>query len=378
MRAAASAIAGSQGERLRAEAVELALLTHPDPRSLGACWLLVVAIEAIRAGAAPADAWQAALTELDRADLGALVEPYLGRDRTTRIEERLPKARQTLRGAVEQGLTGTWRSQRGYVIDTLEAVVAASLAPTYLDGVLPIVVRGDDSDTVAAIAGAVLGARGLLPPDDLVADLRCRFRWPTWPPGLERAWPALAAFVPPLASVESDAAPDQDEVDGPLTSLPPLELSEVGSGVYAGRAPLFRDEVRNLQALGVTHVLDLREEDEWRGPGQLGKAAIAELGRLGLVRLAIPVGDAHPPAATDLDRSLDFIETALHLGGTIYVHCRAGRERTAAVVTCWHARARGCSAREALAELQARRPLFRPLSTQLRAVETWLGQQPLA
>jgi ADP-ribosyl-[dinitrogen reductase] hydrolase len=379
MRASTSVVAGSRGGWLRGETVQLAALTHPDPRSLGACWLLVTAMEAMLGGAAPTDAWRSALGRLDRADLAALPRPIVGRERVDAIEERLPSARETLRDAVEQGLTGTWRSQSGYVAPTLEAVVAASLAPTFLDGILPIVARGDDSDTVAAIAGAVLGARGLLPPDDLVVGLRCRFRWSSWPPGVERGWPALAACVPPLA----DAAPDAGErrggpLDGPLSSLPPLELSEVAPRVYAGRAPLFRDEVNDLLALGVTHILDLREEDEWRGDGQHGKTAIAELTRVGLPRLAVPVGDAHPPTSDDIDRSLDFIETGLHLGGTIYVHCRAGRERTAAIVTCWHARARGCSIREALEELRARRPLFRPLSTQVAAGEAWLARRSRA
>lgn len=380
MRAAASVIAGRRGDRLRTEAVELALLTHPDPRSLGACWLLVTAIAAILDGAAPADAWRAALDSLDDAPLGEAVEPHLGQERREKIEERLPRARQVLRAAVVYGLTGAWRSQSGYVVNTLEAVVAASLAPTYLDGILPIVARGDDSDTVAAIAGAVLGARGFLPPDDLMFGLRCRFRWPTWPPGLERAWPALAALVPPLDVSEASATPDASAADGadairrPI-GLPHLELNEVAPNVYAGRAPLFRDEVQNLRTLGVTHILDLREEIEWTTPSQFGRSALAEIERYGLARLSVPVGDAHPPTAADLDRGLDFIETALHLGGTVYVHCRAGRERTAAVVACWHARRRGCSAREALAELRSRRPLFNPLSTQLAAAENWLRRQ---
>jgi ADP-ribosylglycohydrolase/protein-tyrosine phosphatase len=374
MRAAASAIAGRRGQRLRREAVRLASLTHPDPRSLGACWLLVAAIEAILGGAGPAEAWQSALADFDAAELGPYLELHLDGKAVRQIGERVPDARALLRGAVEHGLTGAWKSQSGYVVDTLEAAVAASLAPTYLDGILPIVARGDDSDTVAAIAGAVLGARGLLPPEDLIAGLRCRFLWPSWPPDLERGWPALAAFVPPFADTDLGERSDRLEWNGPLTGLPPLEYNEVADRVYAGRAPLFRDEVRDLRALGVTHVIDLREDIEWQPEGQFGRTAIAELGHLGMARLAVPIGDAHAPESADLDRSLDFMETALHLGGTVYVHCRAGRERTAAVVACWHARAQACSAREALIALQARRPLFRPLAPQMAAVEAWLGR----
>ena len=133
------------------------MLTHPDPRSLGACWVLVATLEALLDGASPADAWRSALDEVDGAKLDQPIQARFGPQRGALIRERLPEARAAIRDAVECGLTGQWRSQSGYVIDTLEAAVAASLAPSFLDGILPIVARGDDSDTVAAIAGAAPG-----------------------------------------------------------------------------------------------------------------------------------------------------------------------------------------------------------------------------
>ena len=66
---------------------------------------------------------------------------------------------------------------------------------------------------------------------------------------------------------------------------------EIAPGVHAGRAPIFRRDVWRLRALGVTHILDLREDHEWDGPGRRGGSAIAEIDLLGLARLRVAIAD---------------------------------------------------------------------------------------
>jgi ADP-ribosylglycohydrolase/rhodanese-related sulfurtransferase len=378
MRAASSVVAGSRGEALRTEAIELAALTHPDPRSVGACWLLVCVLESLLDGADPADAWRSALDAFGRVRLDESLGARFGAERAGPVRERLPEARAALGEAVERGLTGAWRCQSGYVIDTLEAVVAASLAPGYLDGILPIVARGDDSDTVAAIAGAVLGARGLLPADELVDGLSCRSRWPTWPPRETPAWPTLAAFVPPhpdrAAPPPTDPDPEAEAIGYLMPVLRYFTTDEIAPGVHAGRAPIFRRDVWRLRALGVTHILDLREQHEWDGPGRHGSSAIAEIDDLGLARLEVAIRDMGTPGSRDLDRAVSFIDAALHLGGTVYLHCRAGVQRTAAVAAAWYARRESCPVDEAIERLRERRPDFEPMAFQVAAARAWLAQ----
>jgi ADP-ribosylglycohydrolase len=382
MRAAASVVAGSRGDALRHEAIELAMLTHPDPRSLGACWLLVSVLDAILDGAAPADAWRAAIedaTKKLRPDVP--VNARFGSHRAALIRERLPELRQQLQEVVERGLTGAWRSQSGYVLDTLEAVVAASLAPSYLEGILPIVARGDDSDTVAAIAGAVLAARGLLPTDELVDGLICRFRWPTWPAAETQAWPVLAAFVPPRADLETpsptDSDPEADSIGYVMPILRHFTCDEIAPGVFAGRAPIFRRDVWKLRALGITHVLDLREDHEWDGPGRRGSSAVEELDRLGVARFQVAIKDMGTPSPRHLDQGVAFMDAGLHVGGKVYVHCRAGVQRTGAIAAAWYARREGCSIDEAITRLRERRPDFEPMVFQVAAARTWLAKRPM-
>jgi rhodanese-related sulfurtransferase len=355
------------------------MLTHPDPRSLGACWVLVVALQALLDGAEPADAWRSALSEGASRRFDEPINARFGSHRGALIRERLPEARAAIREAVERGLTGQWRSQRGYVIDTLEAAVAASLAPTYLEGILPVVARGDDSDTVAAITGALLGARGLLPPDELIDGLRCRFRWPTWPPGETLGWPTLAAFVPPRTDREAPAPTDSDPEAEAIGYVMPILRSftwdEIAPGVHAGRAPIFRRDIWRLRARGVTHILDLREDLEWDGPGRRGGSAIAEIEMLGLSRLCVAIRDMGTPSVRHLDEAVAYLDAALHLGGSVYVHCRAGVQRTGAIAAAWFARQQRCSIDEAVEQLRERRPDFEPMVFQVAAARDWLIQR---
>lgn len=376
MRAAASVVAGRRGDALRRDAVQLAMVTHPDPRSLLACWLMVVVLELLLDGADPADGWRSALADVPVTQLHEPVAEHLGDEAASLVAARAEAAASAVRDAVEHGLTGAWRSQGGYVVDTLEAAVAASLAPSYLDGVLPVVARGDDADTVAAVAGALLGARGLLPPDDLIDGLRCRFDWPTWPPDHDRALPTLAAFVPPLPDPEPGRADGSTsggagDRPGPFEA-PRFAYDEIAPWVLAGRAPSRGRDVAELHARGVTQILDLREPHERTGTGPAGSSALDEVARLGLARFTVPVASLAAGRTDDLDRAVAFVEAALHVGGSVYLHCAAGVERTAAVAGAWYARSTGCSVRAAIDALRQRRPAFAPQPGQVAAAERWL------
>ena len=93
MRAAASVVAGSRGDTLRREAVDLAMLTHPDPRSLGACWALVVdAGRAARRGRAGRRLARRP-GEVDKAKLDRPIQDRFGAHRGALVRERLPEAR---------------------------------------------------------------------------------------------------------------------------------------------------------------------------------------------------------------------------------------------------------------------------------------------
>jgi protein-tyrosine phosphatase len=148
---------------------------------------------------------------------------------------------------------------------------------------------------------------------------------------------------------------------------------EIAPGVHAGRAPIFRRDVWRMRARGITHVLDLRETLEWDEPGRRGGSAVAEIDALGMSRLQVAIRDMGTPRSEDLDQAVTYMEAALHLGGQVYVHCRAGVQRTGAIAAAWFARQQHCSIDEAIVRLRERRPDFEPLIYQIRAAQAWLA-----
>jgi rhodanese-related sulfurtransferase len=113
----------------------------------------------------------------------------------------------------------------------------------------------------------------------------------------------------------------------------PFDFHPTGlKDVWAGRQMLHvKDAARLIEETGVTHVLDLREKREWTKPN-IGEAPIAHLIASGVVRKNIAIRDMSAPGKAELEAGVAFLREAIQSGGKVYVHCRAGRERTASIL----------------------------------------------
>ena len=149
--------------------------------------------------------------------------------------------------------------------------------------------------------------------------------------------------------------------------LPPFATRRLQPEVLYGCNPLFARHVEELTTAGVTHVLDLREEWEWAGEGRVGREAIETIERIPIHRRHLPIADGGNPKAETLTAAVKFIDHALAGGGVVFVHCRAGRERSGAVLLAWML-SRGCD----VGELQELAPDLKPLPEQQAAVYEWL------
>jgi len=131
-------------------------------------------------------------------------------------------------------------------------------------------------------------------------------------------------------------------------------------GVWIGRRLNEREAMIALSR-GVTAVIDLTAEFS-------ETAAFRTLPYLNL-----PILDLTAPTPTQVDAALDFIN-AHRCAGVVYVHCKIGYSRTAAVVGAWLIDAGVVvTAGEAVAHLRAARPtiVVRP-----EAVAVWRDFQP--
>ena len=244
----------------------------------------------------------------------------------------------------------------GYAVECLEAAVWCVLnCENYEDAMIKCVNLAGEADTMAAIAG---GAAGALWGEEAIPS-----RWLDQLLERELIGNLADALLELREHLAIYTTPD----------LPPFEMEWLDRRIAAGRNPLSVRDVASLRASGITHVLDLREEAEWTLP-RFGGQAIDAMARLGIQRMHLPVKDMGAPDALDLDRAVAWIEKALAQGNArVFLHCRAGMERTAAVAIAFWVAREGISYDAAFRNLRGKRAIFQPLPAQERAVKEWMA-----
>jgi ADP-ribosyl-[dinitrogen reductase] hydrolase len=135
--------APSRGVAAR-EAEEICFDTHPDPRCTLAAWFMMHMAWLMCDGVTPMDAYHRSMVSTyQRGKASGLYLP-------------------TLMEALLQAPRLAWKDwiNGGYVVPALQVAVAAVIhASSFEDGLMAVIERGGDADTVGAIAGVLLGAR---------------------------------------------------------------------------------------------------------------------------------------------------------------------------------------------------------------------------
>lgn len=115
--------------------------------------------------------------------------------------------------------------------------------------------------------------------------------------------------------------------------------------VIVGALP-FAADVDALRAQGVRAVVNMCEE--YAGPRGYEQA--------GIEQVRLPTIDFTPPSIEDVNRGVAFIQHHVARRQTVYVHCKAGRGRSATVALCWLIDARGLTPQQAQDRLIQMRP----------------------
>ncbi len=124
---------------------------------------------------------------------------------------------------------------------------------------------------------------------------------------------------------------------------------EIDENIVIGALP-FASDVEKLAALGISGVVNTCQE--YAGP-------VAEYDRFEIQQLRVPTIDFTHPTLESIQRSVQFIADQVDAGGKVYVHCKAGRARSATVVVCWLIR-QGMTREEAQKLLLEKRPHANP------------------
>lgn len=122
----------------------------------------------------------------------------------------------------------------------------------------------------------------------------------------------------------------------------------------------FATDVPALADLGVTGVVNTCEE--YCGP-------VGEYHEVNIDQFRMPTIDFTHPLLDDVVAAVDFIQKHADHGGRVYIHCKAGRARSATVAICWLMKTQQISRQQAQAMLLEKRPHINPRLTERPVVQ---------
>jgi len=136
---------------------------------------------------------------------------------------------------------------------------------------------------------------------------------------------------------------------------------DVDDHVVLGAMP-FKSDVRKLSDIGVGAVVNTCEEY----PGPMEK-----YDKFGITQLRVPTVDFTHPSLDSVERAVTFMEEQAEDGHKIYVHCKAGRARSATVVLCWLIKREQMTAKQAQQKLLDVRSHVNPRLTERPVVQQY-------
>lgn len=305
-------------------AAAISALTHADPLAVDACvlWTLAVA-SAVETGELP--------------DLKAGLEhlPEDRRDRWAGIideAEREPPGTFTPNGFVVRAFQAAWSS-------IVHTPIPKDQPARRLRSTLENAVRiGNDTDTVAAIAGTLLGARwgsSAVPlewkasmhgwPEHTTTRDLVRLAVVTYAGNDDTGWPSRTDMLPYYREMML-----QDPLAVPLPSDEGVLIGNVFGIDEAGA-----DVIVSLCRMG-SEALDPAHHDVW------------------LLDFTHP--QANPNLAFVVEDTVRFIETQREAGNTVFVHCVQAQSRTPLVGAAYLAHTSGTSGPEALRSVEQALP----------------------
>jgi protein-tyrosine phosphatase len=119
----------------------------------------------------------------------------------------------------------------------------------------------------------------------------------------------------------------------------------------------------------------LRRECVWSILSLIGKLVGRSAESLGVQRVEVfPLQDGPGDDLSRFARAVGLLARLVKEGSPVFVHCRAGRSRSAAVVAAYLMQSRGISAAEAVALVNSRRAIR--LNPEMAALLQQFGQTP--
>jgi predicted protein tyrosine phosphatase len=146
-------------------------------------------------------------------------------------------------------------------------------------------------------------------------------------------------------------------------------FADVHPDLVIGAYPLDEDDVTMIAHLAVDRILNLVEDSEYR-PGER-EVVEAALARAGIEEYRLDMADFGGLAPQVLEVAVEQVITWLEEGHRVYMHCRAGWQRSAAIAAGVVAIREERGIDEALDVVQLRKPSADPLPHQREDLAVW-------
>ena len=150
-------------------------------------------------------------------------------------------------------------------------------------------------------------------------------------------------------------------------------FAEVGDGLVMGAYPQDADDVAELVRAGVTRVFNLVQDVEY-DPGARD-ACMTALAGAGIQERRVELVDYGRLTPAQIEASVQVVLGWLDEGEVVYVHCRAGWQRSATVVAAIVTLREGVTPRDALRILRERKPTANPLAHQRADLFRWWDER---
>jgi protein-tyrosine phosphatase len=146
-------------------------------------------------------------------------------------------------------------------------------------------------------------------------------------------------------------------------------FAEVADDLLVGAYPQDAGDVAALRDAGVTRVLNLVQDSEYDPGGR--DACVLALADAGIGEERMQVVDYGNLPHEHLERATRRALTWLDEGERVYIHCRAGMQRSATVAAAVVMLRDGLAMTDALASIRARKPSAQPLAHQRQDLARW-------
>jgi protein-tyrosine phosphatase len=146
-------------------------------------------------------------------------------------------------------------------------------------------------------------------------------------------------------------------------------FADVHPDLLIGAYPLDADDVGMIAHLGVDRILNLVQDTEYRE----GDRAVVEaaLEQAGIEEQRLDLTDYGGLPSPEIEEAVTRVLEWLRAGHRVYLHCRAGWQRSAAIAAGVVAIREGLGIEDALAVVQARKPSADPLPHQREDLLWW-------